>query len=101
MNPLPILFFAAACAQGSQLPTTTIQVKSIPMVVEVADDAGERARGLQHRESLPEDRGMLFVYPAPKPLSFWMEFNISPVKLMPLLKHALEVNHAYAEAGLG
>ena len=26
-----------------------------------------------------------------------MEFNISPVKLMPLLKHALEVNHAYAE----
>jgi uncharacterized protein len=40
--------------------------------VEIADDAEERARGLMHRSSMPSAAGMLFVYPKPQTLSFWM-----------------------------
>ena len=40
--------------------------------VELADDPQDRARGLMHRETMPLSAGMLFIYPAPQPLSFWM-----------------------------
>lgn len=40
--------------------------------VEVADDPQERARGLMNRETLAQSSGMLFVYPEPQRLSFWM-----------------------------
>lgn len=54
------------------LPETTIRVAGIPVTVEVADTEEARQRGLMNRESLPEDRGMLFVYPEERRLSFWM-----------------------------
>jgi len=41
--------------------------------VEVVDDAKERAQGLMHRESMAKTAGMLFVYPAPKRVGFWMK----------------------------
>src|SRR6056297_3680782 len=41
--------------------------------VEVADDDAERAQGLMYRESMAKSAGMLFVYPAPKRVGFWMK----------------------------
>ncbi len=41
--------------------------------VEIADRDQTRQRGLMFRDSLPEDRGMLFVYPEARRLSFWMK----------------------------
>ncbi|GGO52135.1 hypothetical protein SAMN05444398_101430 [Roseovarius pacificus] len=41
--------------------------------VEVADDAEERAQGLMHREQMAKSAGMLFVYPAPRSVGFWMK----------------------------
>lgn len=40
--------------------------------VEIADDVDERATGLMHREEMSKSAGMLFVYPRPQTLSFWM-----------------------------
>lgn len=40
--------------------------------IEIADDASERSRGLMHRTDLPDNRGMLFVYDAPRLISMWM-----------------------------
>lgn len=40
--------------------------------VEIADDEAERAQGLMHRTDLARSAGMLFVYPEPQSLSFWM-----------------------------
>jgi hypothetical protein len=40
--------------------------------LEVADDAASRERGLMFRESIPEDGGMLFVFPDAEFRSFWM-----------------------------
>jgi uncharacterized membrane protein (UPF0127 family) len=40
--------------------------------VELADDPQERALGLMHRTELGSTAGMLFIYPRPQALSFWM-----------------------------
>lgn len=63
------------------LPETTIRVAGIPVTVEVADTEEARHRGLMNRESLPEDRGMLFVYPEERRLSFWMRNTAIPLDI--------------------
>lgn len=63
---------AEAGADTAGRPLTTLRVGGHEVRVEVADDEAERKRGLMHRDSLPEDRGMLFVYPEERTLSFWM-----------------------------
>lgn len=41
---------------------------------EIADDFEERRRGLMFRETLAEDRAMLFLFEGPpQPLGFWMK----------------------------
>ena len=39
----------------------------------VADDASSRARGLMYRKNMPEDEGMLFLFPAAISQGFWMK----------------------------
>lgn len=50
--------------------------------VEVADDAAERNRGLMFRREMARFAGMLFVYPAPKSVSFWMENTLIPLDML-------------------
>ncbi len=50
--------------------------------VELAVSAQERARGLMHRESLPQSQGMLFVYPRPTPVGFWMKNTLIPLDMI-------------------
>jgi len=40
--------------------------------VELAADNARRAQGLMYRKSLAPDRGMLFDFHTPRPVSFWM-----------------------------
>jgi uncharacterized membrane protein (UPF0127 family) len=44
-----------------------------PITVEVARTEQERATGLMFRRSLPEDQGMIFLYPQDGPISMWMK----------------------------
>ncbi|MCC5839853.1 MAG: DUF192 domain-containing protein [Opitutales bacterium] len=50
----------------------TLQIGEQPIQVQVAVTAGEQRRGLMFRESLNEHEGMIFIYPTPQPLRFWM-----------------------------
>jgi uncharacterized membrane protein (UPF0127 family) len=50
--------------------------------VEIADDSAERAQGLMNRTSMPSSSGMLFIYPAPGPVSFWMKNTLIPLDLV-------------------
>ena len=43
------------------------------MAVELADTAVKRAQGLSGRDSLPENRGMLFIFPEETLPTFWMK----------------------------
>lgn len=50
--------------------------------VDVADDAETRAEGLMHVESLPRSKGMLFVYPFPRQVGFWMKNTLIPLDMI-------------------
>lgn len=50
--------------------------------VEVADDKSERAKGLMFRKSMPQSAGMLFVYPSPKTVGFWMKNTLIPLDMI-------------------
>jgi len=50
--------------------------------VVLADDSSERARGLMFVESLPMLEGMLFVYPEPQSVTFWMKNTLIPLDML-------------------
>jgi uncharacterized protein len=47
----------------------------------VADTPQVSENGLMFRDSLPEDRGMLFVFEQPKTASFWMRNTKIPLSI--------------------
>lgn len=51
-------------------------------LVEIADDPASRARGLMFRPPLPDDRGMLFQFPAANEQSFWMRNTPSSLDII-------------------
>ena len=70
----------AACAQD------TVWVRGefgeARFSVELADDPQERAVGLMNRPSMPLSAGMLFVYPAPQRLAFWMRNTLIELDML-------------------
>ncbi|NOT88957.1 MAG: DUF192 domain-containing protein [Lysobacter sp.] len=50
--------------------------------VEIADDDMERARGLMFRESMDENRGMLFIHDDQQPLAYWMKNTKIPLDIL-------------------
>ena len=50
--------------------------------VDVADDAATRAQGLMNVESMPQNTGMLFVYPQPREARFWMRNTLIPLDMI-------------------
>lgn len=50
--------------------------------VEIADDDAERSRGLMFRDSMPRDRGMLFVFERQQALAFWMKNTRIPLDIL-------------------
>ncbi len=52
------------------------------VTVEVADDVEERAMGLMHRTELARNAGMIFVYPKPKVVRFWMKDTLIPLDML-------------------
>ena len=47
----------------------------------LAVTSSERQRGLKHQRTLDEDAGMLFVFPSPQQLSFWMQQTPLPLDI--------------------
>ncbi len=55
--------------------------KEVLVRVEVADELAEQAKGLMDTTALGENRGMLFVYPEERALSFWMKNTLIPLSI--------------------
>ena len=55
--------------------------KKVEVQVAVADEVNEQAKGLMYRKALGEDRGMLFVYPEERELSYWMKNTLIPLSI--------------------
>ncbi len=61
----------------TQMPTYNYEVRKITingvtLDVEIADDSKKMERGLMFRDTLPENRGMLFVFDQERKYTFWM-----------------------------
>lgn len=81
-----LLAFLLASAAGALAQTTVMRLPVDPdpliietvsgekrFAIEIADEPVERQRGLMYRQSMPEDRGMLFIFPSEGRQSFWMK----------------------------
>ena len=51
------------------------------ITVELADTASARMIGLMHRRKLPENDGMLFIFPAPGIHCMWMKDTVIPLSV--------------------
>jgi uncharacterized protein len=54
----------------------------VHVAVEVARTAKERSYGLMFRHSLAAGHGMLFLFPAPGPIKFWMHNTYIPLDMI-------------------
>lgn len=50
--------------------------------IEIADTSEKRSRGLMFRQSMPADRGMLFVFEETRAVGFWMQNTSLPLDLV-------------------
>ncbi|MFZ0613650.1 MAG: DUF192 domain-containing protein [Desulfobacterales bacterium] len=88
MLPMPvlltiILLFSAHSGWTCpyDLATIPVDVKGHRLTVELATTPATKSCGLSHRASLPANRGMLFVYPEPEILTFWMKDTSMPLDI--------------------
>lgn len=92
-----VLFTITACSQPAQNSTTdagqTLRPSPVPLPQAVFPDGfavdldlaltpEEISSGLMFRPSLPENRGMLFLFDQPRLPSFWMKNTLIPLDLV-------------------
>ena len=64
------------------LPTVQVELAGRRFTLEVADDLDEMQRGLMYRQSMPRDRGMIFVYDREQILTFYMKNTYIPLDII-------------------
>jgi uncharacterized membrane protein (UPF0127 family) len=72
------LIAAVALAQ----PCVTVHAPRAVLCVQVARTEAERERGLMGRRVIPPHTGMLFVFPADEPVTFWMKDTLVPLDMI-------------------
>jgi len=70
---LAALSGAAACEAQPKVVISTQSGREVVFQVEVADTPAKRELGLQYRKELGDDRGMIFLFAAESPQTFWMK----------------------------
>lgn len=49
---------------------------------EIADTVEKMQKGMMHRTEIQENQAMLFVYPTPQKMSFWMKNTLIPLDML-------------------
>ncbi|MCG6151864.1 DUF192 domain-containing protein [Leptospira bandrabouensis] len=85
---LLVLLSLSVCKQAESFPSQTNtpevlfgSVADRILKLEIANTPSTRATGLMYRTKLGEDEGMLFVFPRPDYLSFWMKNTLIPLSI--------------------
>ncbi len=79
-----LLFICTIQGCGSQIQTdiATITISGETFHLEISRDDTTRALGLMHRDEIPADGGMLFIFPDSIVRSFWMKNCLVPIDLL-------------------
>ncbi|MBN1870125.1 MAG: DUF192 domain-containing protein [Candidatus Omnitrophica bacterium] len=75
-----VLSFPACSRMGNEIKRICFNGRCIK--AEVARTPEARAQGLQGRDSMPYDEGMLFVFPSSNRQSFWMKDTYIPLDII-------------------
>jgi len=67
---VPLLVPVLGCSMSKQ---SSVRFKEHRFLVELATTPEQRARGLMYRQSLDEDKGMLFIFDEEEVVPFWMK----------------------------
>ncbi len=59
----------------------------IPFSVEIASTPAQQRYGLMHREALPPDGGMLFLWPRDRAVAMWMKDTVLPLDMLFIDRH--------------
>jgi uncharacterized membrane protein (UPF0127 family) len=59
-----------------------VELKGQRFMVELAETQDKQALGLMFRDSLPQDHGMLFIFPGESRRSFWMKNTRIPLDIL-------------------
>jgi uncharacterized membrane protein (UPF0127 family) len=94
---LILIFSFAACAsvKGFEYEKRDIFIGDQQLKVEIADTTEKRIRGLQFREKLGKNEGMLFVYNEEQFQSFWMKDTPIPLDLAYINRQG-KINEIYS-----
>jgi uncharacterized membrane protein (UPF0127 family) len=76
-----IFVSAKALACPLELPVATISINGHALTVELATTPKARVCGLSKRVKLPENHGMLFIYPNVGQRTFWMKDTHIPLSI--------------------
>lgn len=77
-----LLLGVAACRAEPRVTIATRDGRQIGFAVEIADTPSKRALGLQYRNDLAPDRGMIFLFPVESIQSFWMKNTPLPLDMI-------------------
>jgi uncharacterized membrane protein (UPF0127 family) len=88
-NMLPLLLSVflsalplhAAPKPQIDLPKATLTLGTNSLSAQIAADDASRELGLMSRTNLGTDEAMVFVFPSPRPVSFWMKDTPSPLSI--------------------
>ena len=81
---LAAILACAACAADRQAAGTgpAVVLHRHRIGVEVAADDATRQHGLMDRTSMPDDHGMIFVFPDAQIRTFWMKDTLIPLDML-------------------
>ncbi|MEW6320935.1 MAG: DUF192 domain-containing protein [Acidobacteriota bacterium] len=79
---LAVSLAAAAAVQALSGGAAVTFADGTRVAVEVVATPESRQRGLMFREHLPQDRGMVFVFPEPGYYPFWMKNTLIPLDMI-------------------
>ena len=96
MKTLIAIAIAAAWSSAAVagLPEVELSVEGHKITVEVASTEPQRAIGLMHRRMLPENRGMLFIFPEAAIHGMWMMNTYVPLSVAFIDREGVIINIA-------
>lgn len=78
---LPAILFAASASAFAELPVVELTAGFHRIEAEVAANQADRSQGLMHRRAMPQNRGMIFVFPVSAVHCFWMKNTPLPLSI--------------------